>query len=195
MSIEKNNWTNIETIDNDERIEIANDQIPYKDGSAREVLPPRGWSNNLKVSAPYLLRNNYNLFKKGYKGTPLKQIMTAPNADAQYALLMDWYKLNNVTRPTVKPLHKITTEERNKIREMRRQKMPYREIGTVLGKHHETIRCVCKDLSIETEKRILNKWSLKLFGMHFSRLGEHGKEGKVKQQYIRTLVSEEVKKI
>jgi DNA-binding CsgD family transcriptional regulator len=181
-------WIHKELFDVQNQQEIARDQHPYRDGSGRELLPSLAWSRNLKRSAPFLMRSNYALFKTGQKATPLKAIMSAITAETQYALLMDWYRLQGIDRPAIHKCERVSKEDYLRIRELRKQGMPYRKIGQLLGRHHDVVRQHCKDMQVKTEKKLLNEWSLKLFGCHFSTLASYRRAGIAKQERIRELI-------
>jgi transcriptional regulator with XRE-family HTH domain len=109
---------------------------PFKDGSAREVLPPKKWSRNLKASAPLQMRKLWILHKTGYRGTPMKVILSASTSDVQYNLAMDWYKLNGIDRPCIRPCNKFTKEELEIVYECRARGVPYKQIYEKLNGRH-----------------------------------------------------------
>ncbi len=155
---------------NDELLHIAYTLLPYRDGSAREVLPSKKWSNNLKASAPWIMRKTYALAKAGHKGTPLNLILKASTAETQYALLMDWYKMMHVDRPTVRPLKKCSIEEYNKIISLRKEGLTCKQIAKSVNRHPGTIQGICEEIKVKTEKTKLNELSIEMFGYHFSTL-------------------------
>ncbi|HKZ37200.1 MAG TPA: hypothetical protein VJ184_06095 [Chryseolinea sp.] len=155
---------------NDELLQIAYTLLPYRDGSAREVLPSKKWSNNLKASAPWIMRKTYALAKSGFKGTPLNLILKAPTAETQYALLMDWYKMLHIDRPTIQQHRRFSLEEYDRIRSLREEGLSHKQIGEIVGRNPHCIGGICSDIKIKTEKTKLNAISLELYGYHFSTL-------------------------
>ncbi len=122
---------------------------PKRDGSQREPLPSKYWSRNLKWSAPGQMKKQYILAKTGYKGTPLDLIMTAPTAEAQYGLLMDWYKLQNIDRPAIRRCKKFTQEELTLIKECRLKGTPYKQIEEMIDHPRGSIEDVWYKLNRE----------------------------------------------
>ncbi len=160
---------------------------PKRDGSQREPLPSKHWSRNLKWSAPGQMKKQYILAKTGYKGTPLDLIMTAPTAEAQYGLLMDWYKLQNIDRPTIRKCKKFTQEELAMVRKLREEGMTYRDIGKLTDRSHGTIEQACEDISTKALKVRLNRVAKEMYGYHFSTL-LNWKNGEARQKIVREIV-------
>ncbi len=167
---------------NDELLQIAYTLLPYRDGSAREVLPSKKWSNNLKASAPWIMRKTYALAKTGFKGTPLNLILKAPTAETQYALLMDWYKMLHIDRPTIQQHRRFSLEEYDRIRSLRGEGLSHKQIGEIVGRNPHSIGGICEDIHVKTEKTKLNEISLDMYGYHFSTLR------KGRQQIVRAVL-------
>lgn len=168
---------------NDELLQIAYTLLPYRDGSAREVLPSKKWSNNLKASAPWIMRKTYALAKAGHKGTPLNLILKASTAETQYALLMDWYKMMHVDRPTIQQHRRFSLEEYDRIRNLRKEGLTCRQIGELVGRQTGTVQGICEDIKVKIEKTKLNELSLEMYGYHFSTLR------KGRQKVIRAMLN------
>jgi hypothetical protein len=122
---------------------------PFKDGSRREPLPSEHWSQNLMWSAPAQMKKLWILHQTGFKGTPLDVIMSAPTGSAQYALLMNWYKLKNVERPCIKEYKRFTRDELTLIKECREKGNTYKQIAEKVNHPQESIEDVWYKLNRE----------------------------------------------
>jgi Helix-turn-helix domain len=169
---------------------VVQQTYPRRDGSQREPLPPKRWSQNLKWSAPEQMKKQYILAINGYKGTPLYLIMSAPTAETQYALLMDWYKMQHIDRPTVRKCRKFSLEELELVRELRNEGKTYREIGKMTNRSHGTIEQVCEDVATKALKTELNRVSKEKFGYHFSTL-LNWKNGEARQKIVKEIVEKQ----
>jgi hypothetical protein len=187
MSEMKHPDGDLNNVDDAESLDKINDAIdfayklnPWRDGSAREPLIPWRRQNNLRAAAPDQLKRCYMLFKQGYNSTPIEVIMTAPGAEAQWALLSNWYNLNRIDRPTVKPKRHLSKEDLIKIRKLRRIHFTLKEISIITGKPKTSIGRACKDILIGTFNKKRNIVAMKVFGYYFCQLGKAKQEKVIK---------------
>lgn len=146
--------------------------LPYRDGAGREPLPAIGWSQNLKASAPWVLRANFAAYKSGATRAPIGVILTAPTSESQYWALMDFYRLIGVDRPAIKKKNIVSSQEKARWIELRKGGMSTRDIAALTGRSHQVVSEHTKHLKYpETPKKLLNRLSLRIYGIYFLQLG------------------------
>ncbi len=178
---EQKGFDDAESLDKiNDAIEFAYKLNPWRDGSAREPLTPWRRQNNLKAVAPGQLKECYKLFKRGYQGTPMEVIMSAPGAEAQWALLSNWYNLNNIERPTVKPKRRLSKEDYNRIRDLRAKSLTLKEIVAITGRPQTTVQRACQDVVVAAFNKERNAISMKVFGYYFCQISKAKQEKVIK---------------
>ncbi len=147
---------------------------PFRDGSDREPLVDVKIQRTLRLSAPSQMRTLYSRSKSGHKGTPMKTILSAPGAETQYALLVDWYKLTGVLPKLPRnSWHKKYTHLAPRMKELRSAGMSYVDIGILLNVSPAIARNYCLDhpQSAYTDKE--KALAKKIFGKGISKLNKN----------------------
>lgn len=147
---------------------------PFRDGSNREPLVDVRIQRTLRLSAPSQMRTLYSRSKSGHKDTPMKIIESAPGAETQYALLVDWYKLTGMLpRQPINSWHRKYDHLAPRMKELRASGMTYKDIGILLNINSQSVQDYCKGHPKSAYGDKEKALAFKIFGKGISKLSKN----------------------